>query len=133
LFYGVVEKGYITPTLEVDREGATAVLDQVNRQTFGQLLRNAKRHSEELVQIEPLLSKALEERNRLAHSFYRQHNCRRNSEAGRAIMMGDLEAIHATLVEAMKALSLLLGMDLDTLAEQARKTRESSADAPSPR
>jgi hypothetical protein len=48
-------------------------------------------------------------------------------------MMGDLEAIHATLVEAMKALSLLLGMDLDTLAEQARKTRESSADAPSPR
>ena len=99
LFYEVVDKGFITPTLEVDREGATALLGQVNRQTFGQLLRNSKRHSNDLDQLELLLSKALEERNRLAHSFFRQHNFRRNSEAGRAIMMEDLEAIHATLLK----------------------------------
>jgi hypothetical protein len=131
LFFGIVDEGLITPTLEVDREGATALLRRINRHTFGQLLKNTKRHTDALDQLEPLLSKALDERNRLAHSFYRQHNFRKNSEAGRAIMMKDLEAIHETLLEAMKALSLLSGIDLDALAEQMAKARESGeASAP---
>jgi len=124
LFFGAVDEGLITPTLDVDREGATALMHRINRQTFGQLLKNAKRHTDALDQLEPLLSKVLDERNRLAHSFYRQHNFRKNSDAGRAIMMKDLEAIHATLIEAMKALSLLDGIDLDALTEQMEKARE---------
>ena len=124
LFFGIVDKGLITPTLEVDREGATAVLHWVNRQTLGQLLKNTKHHTDALDKLEPLLSQALDDRNRLAHSFYRQHNFRKNSEAGRAIMMKDLEAIHETLLEAMKALSLLDGIDLEGLADQAGKARE---------
>jgi hypothetical protein len=124
LFFGVVDEGLITPTLEVNREGATAVLDRVNRQTFGQLLKNARRHTNALDQLEPLLSRALDERNRLAHSFFRQHNLRITSDAGRGIMMADLQAIHETLLDAMKALSLLDGIDLDAVVERMRRARE---------
>ena len=131
LFFGVVDEGLMTPTLEVDSEGAIALLQRINRQTFGQLLRNAKRHTDALDQLEPLLSKALDERNRLAHCFYRQHNFRKNTEAGRAIMMKDLDEIHATLLEAMKALSLLDGIDLEALTDQINKVRENTDDTPS--
>ena len=55
-------------------------------------------------------------RNRLSHSFYREHNFRRNSGDGRALMMQDLETIHAVILEAYKQLMLLQGTDLDALA-----------------
>jgi hypothetical protein len=97
------------------------VLLRVNKQTFGQLLRNAKHHTNRYDKLEPLLSKALEERNRLSHHFYRQHNFRRNSDKGRAIMMADLESIHNTLLDALKALSLLDGIDLDAMAKKQEK------------
>jgi hypothetical protein len=130
LFFGVVHDGLITPTLQVDRAAAADLLHRINRQTLGQLLKNAKRHTDALDQLEPLLWNALQERNRLTHSFYRQHNFRRNSEAGRAIMMKDLDAIHETLLKAMKELSLLSGIDLEVLAEQASKARSTDEDSP---
>ena len=65
LFFGVVDEGLITPTLEVDGERATELLGRINRQTLGQLLKNTKRHTDALNQLEPLLSAALDERNRL--------------------------------------------------------------------
>jgi hypothetical protein len=79
LFFGVVDEGLITPTLEVDGKRAAELLGRINRQTLGQLIKNTKSHTEALNQLEPLLSTALEERNRLSHHFYRQHNFRRNS------------------------------------------------------
>lgn len=121
LFYNVVDEGLITPELEVDRVGATRVLHQINRQTLGQLIKNTKGHMTELEKLELLLSQALDERNRLSHHFYRQHNFRRNSNAGRTIMLDDLEAIHNTLLEALKALSLLDGIDLDAIAKKQEK------------
>lgn len=117
LFFGVVDEGLISPALEVDSKAATDLLERINRQTLGQLLRNSKRHTDALNELEPLLVGALEERNRLAHSFYRQHNLRRNSDAGRAIMLKDLAFIHATLIAAWKAVNLLQGIDLDALAQ----------------
>ena len=130
LFFGVVDDGLITPTLRVDHAAATDLLDRINRQTLGQLLKNTKRHTDALDQLEPLLWKALQERNRLTHSFYRLHNFRRNSEPGRAIMMKDLDAIHETLLETMKALSLLSGIDLEVLEEQAGKARSIHEESP---
>lgn len=130
LFFGVVDDGLITPTLQVDRAAATDLLHSINRQTLGQLLKNTKRHTDALDQLEPLLWNALQERNRLTHSFYRQHNFRRNSETGRGMMMEDLNGIHETLLETMKALSLLSGIDLEALAEQVGKARSIDADAP---
>ena len=87
LFPSAVAEGLITPTLDVDRKRATELLGRINRQTLGQLLKNTKRHTDALDQLEPLLSAALEERNRLSHHFYRQHNFRRNTDAGRAVML----------------------------------------------
>ena len=58
-------------------------------------------------------------RNRLTHSFYLQHNFRRNSDDGRDVMLRDLEAIHEDLLDAYKAVLLLSGVDLENLvAEQ---------------
>jgi hypothetical protein len=131
LFYDVVDKGLIAPTLEVDGRGATDVMRHIDRQTLGQLLKRTKLHTGALDQLEPLLSEALETRNRLAHSFYRQHNFRRNSDAGRAIMMQDLEAMHGILLRAMKELSLLQGIDLDELAEKMKEARANSGEGTS--
>ncbi len=124
LFLGAVDEGLITPTLQVDSERAADLMQRINRQTLGQLLRNTKRHTNALDPLELLRSTALEERNRLAHSFYRQYNLRKNSDAGRALMLKDLESIHDVLIEALKALSLLSGIDVDALAEQVAKPRE---------
>ena len=63
-----------------------------------------------------LLNDALVSRNRLTHSFYLQHNNRRNSDDGRDVMLFDLEEIHDNLLEAIKALWLLSGVDLEMLA-----------------
>ncbi len=66
-----------------------------------------------------MLSDALKERNRLFHHFYREHNIRINSSAGRAIMLADLEAVHETLTEVYNKLLLMSGTDVDELTEPA--------------
>jgi hypothetical protein len=88
---------------------------KINRLTLGQLLRNLNNTVLSLDALGALLTNALEERNRLFHSFYRQHNFRRNSDEGRAIMLKDLESMHFSLIEAYKAVMLLSGVDLDAL------------------
>jgi hypothetical protein len=69
-------------------------------------------------ELQKQFATALAERNRLSHSFYRQHNFRRNSNEGRELMLKDLEGIHDTLLNAYKAVCLLTGVDLE--AEAAR-------------
>jgi hypothetical protein len=129
LLPAIVAEGLITPTLDVDRKRGTELLGRINRQTLGQLLKNTKRHTDALDQLEPLLSAALEERNRLSHSFYRQHNLRRNTDVGRAVMLDDLELIHGTLMMAHKALLLLSGIDLDALSEALTKASDNQTAA----
>lgn len=99
-----------------DLTRARELLSFINKQTLGQLLRSLHRTTDSLDALESQLSKALVERNRLFHSFYRQHNFRRNSEAGRALMLQDLESIHSTILDAYKAVMLLGGVDLDKVA-----------------
>jgi hypothetical protein len=124
LFFGVVAEGLITPTLEVDGKRATELLGRIHRQTLGQLVKNTKRHTDALDKLEPMLSAALEERNRLSHHFYRQHNWRINTDAGRALMLDDLESIHNTLIKVYKLLNLLSGIDLDALVEEVDKASD---------
>jgi hypothetical protein len=92
---------------------AADLLGTVNRQTLGQALRALHRSTDSLAHLESLLAKALRERNRLFHSFYREHNFRRNSEEGRAVMLQDLDTIHDTLLDAYKAVMRVSGVDLD--------------------
>ena len=98
-----------------DPKRASNLYRKINRQTLGQMLRNVQASTDTLDHLEALLGHALEARNRLAHSFYRQHNFRRNSNEGRTLMLDDLEDIHRMLLEAYKAVMRLSGVDLDTL------------------
>lgn len=96
-----------------DPKRVRELLAFVNKQTLGQLLKGMHRSSESLADLEVQLSRALIERNRLFHSFYREHNFRRNFDEGRALMIQDLESIHTTILDAYKALMLLSGVDLE--------------------
>ncbi len=97
---------------EPNPDRASELFKKINHQTLGQLLKNVSNSTESVGHLEALLSRALVERNRLSHSFYRRHNFRRNSEEGRVLMLKDLESIHDTLLEAYKAVLLLSGIDL---------------------
>ncbi len=96
-------------------EVAIELMTKINRQTLGQLIRNAKIAVYSVNELETILSEAQSERNRLAHTFYRQHNFRRNSEEGCQIMMADLEKIHHKILEAYKAILLLSGIDIEKI------------------
>lgn len=102
---------------------AAEILASVDRQTLGQLLKNLNNHTRSLDEIEALLSNALKARNRLFHTFYPKHNFRRNSNAGRAVMMQDLDGIHSALMDAYKAILALSGIDLDQLTLTTLPTR----------
>jgi hypothetical protein len=104
-------------------ERASDLFKKITRQTLGQLLKNVRSSTETVGHLEALLSRALAERNRLSHSFYRHHNFRRNSDEGRALMFKDLESIHDTLLEAYKAVMLLSGIDLDSAVLDQLPTR----------
>ena len=65
-----------------------------------------------LEDLEADIRKALDERNKLFHSFYRKHNFRRNSSKGCQIMLDDLEKIHDTILDAYMELLQLSGVDL---------------------
>lgn len=105
-----------------DPDAAYKLYCNINRKTLGQLLKGVKNTSVSVVHLEELLSKALKERNRLSHSFYRQHNFRRNSEDGCKVMLDDLENIHEVLLEAYKAVMLSSGIDLDKMSSSNAPT-----------
>lgn len=102
---------------------AADILDSVSRHTLGQLLKNLNNRTQSLDALDALLVKARDERNRLSHSFYREHNFRRNSDEGRALMLEDLGTIHSALLHAYKAVLALSGVDLDEMAEMQLPTR----------
>ena len=116
---GVMDQNLIK---KPDQDAATALYHSINRKTLGQLLKSVKNTSESVEHLEGLLSNALKERNRLAHSFYRQHNFRRNTEEGRQLMLEDLEQMHDVLLDAYKAVMRLSAIDLDKFELQGLPT-----------
>ena len=96
-------------------ELAKEILRKINRSTLGQALEQLGNSVNTFDQLEQLFSDALAKRNHLAHSFYPEHNFRRNTDEGRAIMMRDLKSIHDTLLEAYKAALAISGIDLDAV------------------
>ncbi len=105
----------------VDSKTARNTLDEINASTLGKLIIAFRKSGVRSDQLDELgLEAALKERNRLAHHFYRQHNFRRNSNAGRMIMMQDLEAMHDTILNAYKAINLLSGVDLEAMVAAAQ-------------
>jgi hypothetical protein len=127
LFLHAVEDGLVRVSdggLEIEKDPTRAIdiLDKINRTTLGRLLKMIKSKYQLIETMEQLLWEALGERNRLQHHFYRQHNFRRNSDEGRAIMLADLESIHEVILKAYKAVMLIGGIDLDTISLPALPT-----------
>jgi len=129
LFFRAVDEGLITPTLEIDSRRAAELLARIDRQTLGRHIKETTQVTDAFDSLEPLLAAALRERNRLSHHFYREHNIRRATDAGRAVMMADLESIHATLLDAYKAVMLLSGIDLDALVEHGAEMADNAEPA----
>jgi len=106
-----------------DPKRAAQIVEDIDTSTCGKLITLLKKKSRVPDDLESLLCDALTERNRLSHSFYRQHNFRRNSEDGRTVMLADLELIHQTILKAYKAMLLLSGIDLDAVTSVPAPTR----------
>lgn len=112
LFNSAVETGLLE---NENQEKAEEIIEHVNRSTLGQLLWQLQGTHEGLDKLDDLLSKAKKERNRLSHSFYRQHNFKRNTSEGCSFMLKDLESVHENIIEAYKAVMKLSGIDLDKI------------------
>ena len=91
---------------------AKDIYGKLNRLTTGQLLKELKKFEKSLENLEADIRKALDERNKLFHSFYRKHNFRRNSSEGCQIMLDELEEMHDTILDAYMKLLQLSGFDL---------------------
>jgi hypothetical protein len=113
-----------------DAEQTIRIIEAVNQRTLGQLLKALKATTQSVADLESELSKALRERNRLFHSFFREHNFRRNSEEGRLVMIKDIESIHSTVFKSYKAVMRLSGIDLDALINDGRKSSPPTAYVP---
>ena len=94
---------------------AQQVLSQIDRSTLGRLLKQIGSRTDSPEVVEAFFANALSERNRLMHSFYRQHGVRINSPEGRDLMLEDLERLHTVVFDAYKAALLLSGIDLDAI------------------
>ena len=99
-------------------EKAAQIMDHINRSTLGQLLWQLQGTHDGLDRLNDLLKVAKLERNRLSHSFYRQHNFRRNTDEGRVNMLKDLESMHEKIIDAYKAVLKLSGIDIDKIELQ---------------
>ena len=97
-----------------NKELAQRIVNKINKSTLGSLL---KKIEEKMggVAATSILENALNERNRLSHSFYREHNFRRNSPDGCKIMLQDLEKIHEIILEAYVFSLALSGTDIESL------------------
>jgi hypothetical protein len=111
--HGVVEENLVN---QPNPNRAADMVRQIDKHTLGQLITKLKAKNQSIANLEEVLAKALDERNRLFHSFYRQHNFRRNSDEGRQRMLDDLQSLHKTLLDAYTAIMLLSGVDLDNLS-----------------
>jgi hypothetical protein len=111
--HGVVEENLVN---QPNPSRAADLFRHMNKHTLGQLITKLEAKNQSIANLEDVLAKALDERNRLFHSFYREHNFRRNSDEGRQRMLDDLESIHKTLLDAYRAVMLLSGVDLDKLS-----------------
>ena len=101
-----------------DSTAATDIYKGVTKQTLGALIRNLRTTVDGIDETGKQLADALDSRNRLAHTFYLEHNFRRNSDSGREVMLRDLESIHRDMLEAYKSVLRLSGIDLDRLVSE---------------
>jgi hypothetical protein len=103
------------------------------RRTLGQLIGTTRSLTAVPADLDSVLTKALSERNRLIHHFFREHAANATHPAGQRVMIGELSSIielfdHADALVAPIYLSLWNRFGVDEsmiqleLAEQLRET-----------
>ena len=112
LFHKCIEAGLLEGP---DPDKATAIYRRITKQTLGRLIQSLGAITDSNVDLDDLLRGALTSRNRLTHSFFLEHNFRRNSDQGRDVMLRDLEGIHDVLLEAYESVLLLSGIGREEL------------------
>jgi len=115
--------------LSPDPEIAKKILDAINRKTLGQSITDLDANIGSEYDVRDLFSKALEERNRLTHHFFREHNIRILSAEGCAIMLQDLKGIHEVIFRAYKVALKLSGIDLNKECETLKNLKPQDAQA----
>ncbi len=90
---------------------AKKILGDIDKKTLGQLIQALKKNEPD-PKLQEVLALALSERNRLNHSFHREHNLRRNSEEGRLLMLADLQVIHENILAAYVAVLPLANIEI---------------------
>ena len=82
-----------------------AVVDDVDKRTFGYLLKQIRKIGSVSEGIEDIVNEALRKRNYLIHKFFKVHNFAINSENRRKDMSADLRQIREALSLAHTVLS----------------------------
>ena len=77
-----------------------AVSEDIDRRTFGYLVKFMKKSMNITQSIEDIVNTALEKRNYLTHRFFRTHNFGINSAEGRTKMSEELSELHKAFAEA---------------------------------
>ena len=102
-----VSLAFVDPSKITDEERLIfkAIIDDVNRRTFGNLLKEIRKIGSISESIEKIINEALEKRNYLVHKYFRSHNLQINSKEGRKIMKAELKEIYESLNRAHATLS----------------------------
>ena len=88
-----------------ERQIFQAMADDVNKRTFGNLLKQIRKIGDISEAIESSVTAALEKRNNLIHKFFRTHNLAIHSKEGREAMRAELREITEVLSRAHTILS----------------------------
>ena len=91
------------------REFFRALLQDVDKRTFGNLFRQLQKMGQVDDSIIAALNDALEKRNYLTHKFFRKHNFAIGSVEGRRTMLAELREIQRSLGLAHATLSAMTG------------------------
>ena len=111
---GNVALGFLAMFVKTDEitpqqtEMYRAIVDDVNRKTFGTLLKHLKKTINLSESIIKVIDEALERRNYLTHHFFRSHNFALYSEKGRETMKAELREIGEKLDLARRTLDAMV-------------------------
>ena len=101
---------------------ARKIVEEIDRRTLGQLIQALRKRRTVPARFEMELEVALSDRNRLNHSFYMEHNLRKNSDQGRALMLADLGAIHENILNAYLTASTFSDINISPEALTSAQT-----------
>ena len=90
-----------------DRETGTKAVAEIDAQTLGSMLKVLRNMAQVDDVMTSKLTSALKARNRLIHGFYERHNFKIDTDAGRDVMMTDLDSLHEELFHAWRLASAM--------------------------